>query len=282
MRSRRRRSQRGAFRPWNQDFARRVNCFSIRCGVWPQHRLIPMETDVAVDYEQLCTLVSDMHDLKGLLNGLTELAASAMTQKACTRVECAVTLYRRRRAPTAAGSDREAMMLSGEGQRVEGPGSAALRTGEPAMVNNPSDIRWPMFARELSDSSFGSVLAIPLDLGPSGAAALNLFAVQPGAFTEEATHGAQDFADMAGRALRMGLRIVEAELKASDLAAAMTYRTAINMAQGIIMAQNRCSDQEAIAFLQNASSARNEKLHDVARAVVAGITDIAPDTHFED
>jgi AmiR/NasT family two-component response regulator len=80
----------------------------------------------------------------------------------------------------------------------------------------------------------------------------------------------------------MGLRIAEAELKASDLNAALTHRTAINMAQGIIMGQNRCSDEQAFAVLQKASSTRNEKLHEVARAVVAGVTDIAPQTYFED
>lgn len=241
-----------------------------------------MDTDPAIDYEQVCNLVAEMEDLKGLLGGVTAMAATAMTQRAGTRVECSVTLYRPKRPATTAGSDDEAIMLDNEGHRMGGPGFAALRTGEPKVLDSPDDVRWSAFAKELSDSSFGSVFAVPLDLHRSASAVMNLFAVQPGAFTEETTQDAHQFADMAGLALRMALRIAEAELKASDLNAAMTHRTAINMAQGIIMAQNRCSSREAFAFLQKASSTRNEKLHDVSRAVIARITDVSPDTFFDD
>ncbi|MFP5367150.1 MAG: GAF domain-containing protein, partial [Actinomycetes bacterium] len=156
-------------------------------------------------------------------------AASGMTLKAGLRVECAVTRHRQKRPITAAGSDDEAVLLDSQGQRAGGPGFAALRTGEPKVVNSPAEIRWSAFGNELADSSFGSVLAVPLDLGPSAAATMNLFSVQPGAFTQETTRDARQCADMAARALRMGLRIAEAELKASDLSAAMTHRTVINM-----------------------------------------------------
>ncbi|UKA68494.1 GAF and ANTAR domain-containing protein [Arthrobacter sp. FW306-05-C] len=240
-----------------------------------------MDTGTAVDYQRLCDLVAQMEDLRGLLNGVTDLTAASMTNRAGVRVECAVTLHRRRRPATAGGSDDEAVMLGSEGQRVGGPGLAAIRTGKPAVVNSPAEISWSAFAQELSASSFDSALAIPLDLGPSASAAINLFAVRPGIFTEETIRDGQQFADMAARALRMGLRIAEAELKASDLDAAMTHRTVINMAQGIIMAENRCSDEQAFTVLKKASSTRNQKLHEVARAVVGGITDVIPHTYFE-
>ncbi|MFP5367151.1 MAG: ANTAR domain-containing protein [Actinomycetes bacterium] len=41
-------------------------------------------------------------------------------------------------------------------------------------------------------------------------------------------------------------------------------------------AENRCSDEQSFAVLQKASSTRNEKLHEVARAVVAGVTNVVP------
>ena len=40
-----------------------------------------MNTHTAVGYEQLCDLVADMEDLKGLLSGVTEFAASAMARE---------------------------------------------------------------------------------------------------------------------------------------------------------------------------------------------------------
>jgi hypothetical protein len=69
---------------------------------------------------------------------------------------------------------------------------------------------------------------------------------------------------------------------AANLQAAMQSRTTIDLAAGMLMAQNRCSQEEAIAFLQRASNTRNRKMHDVAAAVIAGITAAAAETHFQD
>jgi AmiR/NasT family two-component response regulator len=50
---------------------------------------------------------------------------------------------------------------------------------------------------------------------------------------------------------------------------------------GIIMGQNRCSQDEAFGILQSASNTRNMKLRDVASAIVASTGNSAPRTHFE-
>jgi hypothetical protein len=44
----------------------------------------------------------------------------------------------------------------------------------------------------------------------------------------------------------------------------MQSRTVINLAYGVIMAQNRCSQAEAMEILTKVSSHRNRKLRDVA------------------
>ena len=58
--------------------------------------------------------------------------------------------------------------------------------------------------------------------------------------------------------------------------------TTIDLAAGVIMAQNRCSQATAMAILKNASSARNIKLRDVAATVIASVSsDTAVTTHFD-
>ena len=241
-----------------------------------------MDRDDASNFEQLHRLVAEMDDIRGLLDGITDIAAAAMTSTAGTPVECAVTLYRRRRPPTIAGSDDEAILLDGHEQRLaDGPCTDALQSGETELLDPRFDARWPAFRKELEATSFDSVLGVPLDLGDEASAALNFFAAGDGVFTEEVSQDAQQFARIASRALRLGLRIAGAELKAEDLEAAMSHRTAIDMARGIIMAQNRCSGEEAFNLLRDASSTRNEKLYSVARAVVSGIDGSAADTYFE-
>ncbi|GKV74464.1 GAF and ANTAR domain-containing protein [Pseudarthrobacter sp. NCCP-2145] len=234
------------------------------------------------DFGRLYDLVAEMEDIRDLLGGITAIAAAAVTRSVGSQVECAVTLHRRKRPATIAGSDDEAMLLDGQEQELgDGPCTEALQTGEPEVLEGSSETRWPAFRRELAATSFNSVLGVPLDLGTDASAALNFFSTDTGVFTEEVAKDVQQFTQVAAQALRLGLRIAGAELKAEDLAAAMNYRTAIDMARGIIMAQNRCSGDEAFTILRDASSARNEKLHDVARAVVSGLAGSDAVTYFE-
>ncbi|NUP60505.1 MAG: ANTAR domain-containing protein, partial [Pseudarthrobacter sp.] len=47
-----------------------------------------------------------------------------------------------------------------------------------------------------------------------------------------------------------------------------------------IMAQNRCSYQEAFAILAKASSHRNVKVRQVAEDILAGLPEGVPNPHF--
>ncbi|MHA7264346.1 ANTAR domain-containing protein [Arthrobacter sp. TMN-37] len=69
--------------------------------------------------------------------------------------------------------------------------------------------------------------------------------------------------------LRLAVRIARLSDTDENLRAAMQARTTIDLAVGIIMAQNRCSQDSAMTILKAASSARNVKLREVAAAVVA-------------
>jgi GAF domain-containing protein len=255
--------------------------------LWPcagSHRLTHVDTPEEMDdFERLHDLVTGMEDIKGLLDGMTGLAAEALARTAGASVECAVTLHRRKRPATIAGSSDQAILLDGIEQRLgDGPCLHALRTGVPVLLGDvSSDTRWPELRRELAGKGFGSVLGVPLGLGENASAVLDFFAAGSGAFTEEAINDAERFADVASRALRLALRIAAAELRADDLTAALDHRTTIDMARGIIMAQNRCTGEEAFEMLRRASSARNQKLHEIAWEIVAAVAGAPGATYFE-
>jgi AmiR/NasT family two-component response regulator len=61
----------------------------------------------------------------------------------------------------------------------------------------------------------------------------------------------------------------------------MEHRTSIDLACGVVMAQNRCSQEEAMGILTKVSSNRNQKLRDVAADVLRNLTDGSVRTHFE-
>lgn len=78
----------------------------------------------------------------------------------------------------------------------------------------------------------------------------------------------------------MVLRVSKHANTSSDLKAAMESRTTIDIAIGIIMGQNRCTQTEAYDMLKRASNAQNVKVRDIAERMVSGISSSPAETHF--
>jgi len=236
------------------------------------------------DFERLHGLIAGTEDIKGFLDGMTGFAAAMMTRVTGARIECAVTLRRRKRGATIAGSSDDAILLDGIEQNLgEGPFAEALRTGVPVLLADVSAQQdWPEYCRSLASAGCRSSLGVPLRLGEDAAAALVFFAPATGLFTEETIADASLFADMGSRALSLAIRIATADLLAENLRAALDGRTAIDVACGVIMAQNHCSQDEAFEMLRKASSTRNQKLHALAEEVIARLSGTnGTATHFE-
>lgn len=253
---------------------------------WHASTLVPLDTDEHdKDFRRLHQLITETRDLKEFLTRMTRYAASTLSRVTGARIECAVTLHRRKRRATIAGSSATAILLDEVEQALgDGPLLEALETLSPVLLADTcSDERWPEFSQHLSAASVRSVLGVPLALGPDASAALDFFAANTGLFTDEVINEAVIFADIAAHALRSVVRIATADLLAADRKAAMEQRTAIDIATGIIMAQNQCGQDEASAMLLQASQNRNEKLHDLARGILRrnSKTQQTPDTHFD-
>ena len=132
-----------------------------------------------------------------------------------------------------------------------------------------SDGRWPQYAAAVRGHGFRSILALPFllesdTLESDKRAALNLYSHRPGRFDDRATELARDFVHQTSMALRLAVHFAQSSETAAHLKATLETRTGIDIAVGIIMAQNRCSQDEAFELLKSASSARNVKLHVVA------------------
>ena len=241
--------------------------------------------DYADDFQQLHALVTNTGDIKGFLDGMTRFAAALMTGLAGARIECAVTLRRRKRSATIAGSSDDAILLDGIEQRQgDGPCTQALTTGAPVLLGDvTTDQRWPQYCEGIAGQGCRSALGVPLELGRDANAVLNFFAPATGLFTEEVIQDAQVFADMASQIMRLALRIATADQLAEDLKAALETRTAISLACGMIMAQNRCGQQEAFEILRQVASNRNQKLHTLAAEIISNVSGAdGVTTHFED
>jgi GAF domain-containing protein len=217
------------------------------------------------------------------LSGLSGLAAASVSEASGDDIECAVTLKLRRRPATAAGSSARAVMLDHVEQALgDGPCIRALREMTPVMIDDVStDPRWKTYNQKLAEHNVHSTLGVPLVITPEASAALNFFATRPRAFNPDVYDKAVGFAAAAHNTLHLSVRLNTAQNRAEDLEAALESRTAINLACGVIMAQNRCSQEEAMEILTRVSSNRNRKLRDVAKELIEQLSGSTVSTHFD-
>ncbi|MFP3581451.1 GAF domain-containing protein [Arthrobacter sp. SIMBA_036] len=165
--------------------------------------------DWADDFERLVDLIGATEDVKSFLEGMTGFGAGMMTRVTNTRIECAVTLRRRKRTATLGGSSERAIVLDRIEQTLgQGPCVDALDSGVPVLLGDVhSDPRWPKYSDALLQAGIDSALGVPMTLGDDSQAVLNFFAPEAGLYTEGVVADAVLFADMSSKALRLALRI---------------------------------------------------------------------------
>ncbi|WP_406636130.1 GAF and ANTAR domain-containing protein [Pseudarthrobacter quantipunctorum] len=233
--------------------------------------------------KELQSILVGAENVVEFLTGLAGLAAASVSEVAGDHIECAVTLKLRRKPTTVAGSSQRAVELDEVEQAVgDGPCIKALREMSPVIIDDvATDGRWPELTRKLAEANIRSSLGVPLEISSEASVALNFFAQKPGMFTAGVYEKALGFAAAAHNALHLSVRLDTAQSRADNLEAAMQSRTAINLACGVIMAQNRCSQAEAMDILTKVSSNRNQKLRDVAAELIEQLTGDRAKTHFD-
>jgi hypothetical protein len=232
-------------------------------------------------------LVTGAESATGSLDILVKVAAAGMSQATGARISCGLVLsstrnFARRTATTTGTGQETASLARLEQEMGEGPLTDALAGSGPIAMNQvDADVRWPKYRRHLKTAGFNSVLAVPLSLADGADAALAFFAVERGVFPLPVMADGLALADLASRSLKLVLELNSARGAALDLRSALESRTSIDIACGVIMAENRCSYRDAIDIISKASSHRNIKLRKVAEEILDKLPGGAPRTHFE-
>jgi hypothetical protein len=254
----------------------------------------------------LLDLVTGAESLNESLDRLLAASAQSIVGTAGLRIECGVVLHQPKKPPAITGtSDKVVPLLEWEHQAEEGPVCEVLAGAQPVSVlQRNGDFRWPRYCARLQEAGFGSVLAVRLLLagntdggdtgsgevrhgetnGGAGAgktpAALAFFTQDAKAFPLQVISEARAFAGLAAKSLQMAIDLHTARSMASDLRSALDSRTSINVACGVIMAQNRCSYHEAFSILAKASSHRNIKVRRIAEDILERLPEGPPRAHF--
>lgn len=166
-------------------------------------------------------------------------------------------------------------------EHSHGPASESLDGSVAIVLTAESrDPRWPHYRERLQAMGYLSAVSLPLDAGRGYAGALSFLAAERNVFTAELMSQAVGFRDLASRSLRLANQVRRASEFTDHLRSALSSRTPIDIACGLIMGQNKCSYDEAFDILARASSHRNMKLRHVAESMLESYGG-APETHFD-
>lgn len=227
--------------------------------------------------EQPRELARDLHEMLLRAAGVEEFLAE-VAQRAAETVNsvlsCGLTVQPtpQSRRIGASSSDFARRMDEIQYALDDGPCLTAMREGTVVVVENiKEDQRWPAFSRRGRAEGAGAVLAVPLRVQGGSIGALNLYAVEPCAFDEDDHARARRFAEHAAGAVALAIRLAEREEHNRNLEAALSSRTTIDQALGILMGQRRINAVDAFDILRRLSQRSNVKLRDVAAALIADV-----------
>lgn len=223
-------------------------------------------TDAAL--AELAGLLLSTDSFEDLMQQSAELAAR-MVPAAST---CGITLAEGGRVVTVGSADALARLLDEQQYALdEGPCLEALRTATVVSAEDlRSEQRWNGYPSRVVLHGVHAVLSAPLipdDHPPIGV--LNLYARAPHAFDEESRGLAALLARLTSTMITAALRHYD-ELSLTDhLRSALSSRSVIDQAMGIVIAMRHCSQQEAFDVLRQVSQHRNIPLREVAAELVA-------------
>ena len=250
--------------------------------------MLPHPEDLTADsistVDQIQNLILDSADFEEFLNELARFSAHQVAGTGDDAL-CGITLLRDRKAATIGWSSDSAREVD-EIQYSLSQGPCLTAAKEEREVYVPDlfeEDRWgPDYAAAVASHGLRSVLSVPFHLQGEAQAALNLYSDVPRKFDGDVAARARGYTREISQALRLAVRFSLHTDSATNLRATLESRTVIDMAVGIVMAQNRCDQETAVRILTDASSNGNVKLRNIATSLVESVGGTGTRTHYEE
>ncbi len=234
----------------------------------------PRDVPLAAASAQLLTLLTNATHLDTFLDRVVHLARSVVDPPASV----GLTLSRDDQPFTVVSSDDLAAQVDEiQYGHDQGPCLDSLREGIIVRVDDLTrEDRWDGYPAHAVAHGVISSLSLPLIVDGQTVAALNLYSGRPAAFQGQPGRHAEAFAGQCAAALALVLRQIDQAQLQQQLLEAVTSRSVIDQAIGILMAQQRCTATAAFDLLRQASQHRNRKLRDVAADIITHVTGEPP------
>ena len=227
------------------------------------------------------TAIAELQTLLLATPGVDEFVegvARAAARHVGAATSATITLRREGRPTLVAASDPAAASCDEvEYAADDGPCLTSIDVGRIVHVPDiAQETRWPSWRAAAQANGYASAAALPRDVRPGVHIALNLYATGAHAWDDAAIAVADMYADEIARTVALCLRSTDQVELNADLRAALVSRAVIDQAIGVVMAENRCTAEDALAILRSASRHRKVKLREVASVIVEAVTGSPP------
>jgi GAF domain-containing protein len=230
------------------------------------------EVDLLLGLSGVAKIVADRRSVPDLLNDVAEFAVQAIPGVDGAGVTLIDADSRTPRGEAWAATPhffRDIDALQYDDVLNEGPCVTCMRSRRPAVSGSiGSDGRWPRFGGRVARMGVHSVLALPLMIADQAIGAINAYARRRDAFAEHAVQLGARFAGPAAVSVYNAQLLASAQERTDRLQRALSSRTVIDQAIGIIRSRSGAGAEEAFERLARLSQADNVKLNVVAERLV--------------
>ncbi|HUP75145.1 MAG TPA: anti-sigma factor antagonist [Acidimicrobiales bacterium] len=192
-------------------------------------------------------------------NEVIDAALRLVTSLAAATVDGAdgvsVTLERHGQPATVASSNETVLRMDNDQyQTGEGPCLAAAAEGHWFHIESlAEETRWPAFVSRAAEEGIGSILSTPLIVAERPVGALNIYSNSERAFGTDEQELAALFATQASAILADAGSDANDERTGQRIASALIARDVIARAQGVLMARQHVSSDDAAAKLHRSA-----------------------------
>jgi GAF domain-containing protein len=189
-------------------------------------------------------------------------------------VDTSITM-RRAGVSLRAGSSTHAAARCDQAEALaaEGPCIDAMELRKKREVPDvDEDERWQAWRKQTLQEGYASVLAVPAEVAPGLAIALNLYSRTVDRWDWPLQRAAEAYAELVASAVRLHLRFADLDDATARTYQSMSDRVAVEEAVGAIVEANQCSPDEARRILTSGSEHRNVAERDVAETILRALS----------
>jgi GAF domain-containing protein len=216
---------------------------------------------------ELAGLLMSTSTFDDLMQAVADLAARAVPAAST----CGITLSENGHVITVASADGLARLLDEQQYELDiGPCLEAIRTGTVVRCDDlTTEARWDGYPARAVVHGVRSVHSTPLLVADRPIGAMNLYSQAVDAFDDHSRAIAAQLAALTAATITAALRHYDQATLTDHLRAALSSRSVIDQAIGIIMGMQRCPPEVAFDVLRTVSQNRNIPLREVAADLVA-------------